>query len=91
MGSNWMVLVQGFAGMRIYEDKLNFNPYLPVKWNGYQFKIKYKNTLLKVHIKQDYTEYTLLEGETISFIHKNKEIILTDENNKSKVKQEIFA
>ena len=80
MGSNWMVLVQGFAGMRNYDEILRFKPYLPKQWNGYEFKIKYRGSLLKVHVKENFTEYNLIEGEKIKFRHKQEEIIL-DQNN----------
>jgi alpha,alpha-trehalose phosphorylase len=86
MGSNWMVLVQGFAGMRSYDGKLSFKPFLPTQWKGYEFKIKYKDSLLKVHVKDKYTEYKLLEGKSINFRHKDKEIKLTQNNNYIKEK-----
>jgi alpha,alpha-trehalose phosphorylase len=81
MGSNWMVLVQGFAGMRNYDELLSFKPYLPKQWDGYEFKIKYRGSLLKVHVKNDYTEYILVEGKKIKFIHKKEEIVLDHNNN----------
>lgn len=81
MGSNWMVLVQGFGGMRDYKGKLSFDPYLPVQWKGYQFKINYKGSLLEVHVKSKSTGYRLIEGEKISFKHKNEQIKLAQDNN----------
>ncbi|MGM0445556.1 MAG: glycoside hydrolase family 65 protein [Bacillota bacterium] len=86
MGSNWMVLVQGFAGMRNYDDLLTFKPYLPKQWEGYEFKIKYRESLLKVHVKRDYTEYNLVEGDKIYFKHKTKEITLDQNNDYVKVR-----
>mgnify|MGYP000500528091 CR=1 FL=1 len=85
MGSNWMVLVQGFARMRNYNGELTFDPYLPEKWDGYRFKINYKGSLLEVHVRENFIEYELLEGESIQFEHKDKEIILNKENNYSKI------
>jgi len=81
MGSNWMVLVQGFAGMRTYEGELIFKPYLPKQWDGYEFKIKYRGALLKVHVKEDEIEYNLLEGDSIQFKHKDREIKLDKDND----------
>jgi alpha,alpha-trehalose phosphorylase len=85
MGSNWMVLVQGFAGMRNYDDLLIFRPYLPKQWKGYEFKIKYRGSLLNVHVKKNYTEYTLVEGNKINFKHKTKKITLNQNNDYVKV------
>ena len=80
-----MVLVQGFARMRNYNGELTFDPYLPEKWDGYRFKINYKGSLLEVHVRENFIEYELLEGESIQFEHKDKEIILNKENNYSKI------
>lgn len=85
MGSNWMVLVQGFAGMRNYNGELSFDPYLPAKWDGYRFKIKYKGSLLEVHVRKDFVEYELLEGTSIQFKHEEKEITLNKEKNYLKI------
>lgn len=81
MGSNWMVLVQGFAGMRNYNGKLRFDPYLPSQWDGYRFKIKYRGSLLEVHVREDFIEYELLEGKSIAFKHKEKEVFLNEDND----------
>jgi alpha,alpha-trehalose phosphorylase len=85
MGSNWMVLVHGFAGMRNYNGELTFDPYLPEKWEGYRFKINYKGSLLEVHVRENFVEYELLEGESIQFEHEDKEITLNKENKYSKI------
>jgi len=86
MGSNWMVLVQGFAGMRTYDGELSFDPYLPKQWEGYQFKIKYQGALLKVHVSEDATEYSLIEGNQITFEHANKMFKLDHGHEYIKVK-----
>ena len=86
MGSNWMVLVQGFAGMRNYNGELSFDPYLPNKWTGYDFKIKYRGNLLEVHVKEEHTEYQLLEGTQIDFKHKDKKVVLDKKDDNIQVK-----
>lgn len=88
MGSNWMVLVQGFGGMRTYNNMLSFDPYLPKKWKGYEFKIKYRGKLLKVHVRKNYAEYELLEGNQLIFKHGSQKIKLDKNNDYIKLKQE---
>lgn len=64
-GGTWQSVVFGFAGMEI--DKhgiLNFNPWIPEKWNKLQFKIYYRNTLLKVTMTRDNVDIQILNDET---------------------------
>lgn len=73
MAGAWMCVVYGFAGMRAYEDKLSFNPYLPEKWEEYNFKISFRGRLIEVKVNKEGAHYELLEGEslTIDSSHKN--------------------
>lgn len=52
MGGTWMSIVFGFAGLRIKEDMLCFNPSLPKKWRELSFTLQYKGSMLKVTLKQ---------------------------------------
>ncbi|MFP4662142.1 MAG: glycosyl hydrolase family 65 protein, partial [Halanaerobiales bacterium] len=74
MGSAWMVLVQGFAGMRNYNGHLHFNPYLPEKWENYQFHIKFRGSKLRIRVDKDQVFYQLISGEVLKIIHKGEEI-----------------
>jgi len=82
MGSTWMVLIMGFAGMRNYHGLLHFNPYLPDSWQGFTFKIKFWNRQLKVKISRDYVIYRLIKGEKLKILHYDKEITVTGEEKK---------
>ena len=48
MAGTWLAVVQGFGGMRNFEDKLSFNPQIPEKWTSYSFKINYRGETLKI-------------------------------------------
>ncbi|MFW5985997.1 MAG: glycoside hydrolase family 65 protein [Halanaerobiales bacterium] len=76
MGSAWLTLVHGFAGMRNYEGILHFNPYLPEKWDSYEFNIKYRNSKIKVYVEKERVIYTLLSGEQVIFYHHGRKIRL---------------
>lgn len=49
-GGAYMSVIYGFAGMRIIDDKLTFNPHLPELFTKLEFKIKYLNVLYEVII-----------------------------------------
>lgn len=52
MGGTWMAFVKGFAGMRVWDNSLHFNPFLPKNWNGYSFRIRFRANLLDISVNQ---------------------------------------
>ncbi len=59
----WMNVVYGFGGMRSDDEILTFNPTLPKQWQGYQFKILYREKILTVDIRSGKATFTLDGGE----------------------------
>ena len=52
-GGSWQVILSGFGGLRVLEDRLLFKPKLPAIWNGLKFKIKYRGWDLAVNIRKE--------------------------------------
>ena len=48
MGGTWMAFVMGFGGMRVVNNQLFFNPFLPEKWDSYAFRIDFGGAHLEV-------------------------------------------
>ncbi|PCI03098.1 MAG: family 65 glycosyl hydrolase [Flavobacteriaceae bacterium] len=58
MAGTWMAIVQGFGGMRIWEDgKLTFNPQIPSEWTSYSFKINFRGQVIRVYKSQTECKY----------------------------------
>ncbi|MGE5583553.1 MAG: glycoside hydrolase family 65 protein [Bacillota bacterium] len=76
MAGAWMCLVNGFAGMRVYDGVLSFNPYLPHGWEEYRFKIVFQGRLLEITVNQSGTTFTLLEGEPLEITFKGVKQVL---------------
>lgn len=53
MAGTWMSVVEGFAGMRVRDGILSFNPFLPKKWNKFSFSIRFKSAILTVCVEQE--------------------------------------
>lgn len=53
MAGTWMSIVEGFAGMRVRENKLSFSPFLPEQWNAFSFNIGFRGIQLKVKISRE--------------------------------------
>lgn len=52
-GGSWQVLIGGFAGLRVLEDRLLLQPKMPAIWNGLTFKVLYKGWNLAVEISKE--------------------------------------
>ncbi|MFP4017159.1 MAG: glycosyl hydrolase family 65 protein, partial [Halanaerobiales bacterium] len=56
MAGTWMSVVQGFGGLRVRDNRLVLNPFLPEQWNLFSFKVLFRGTLLKVTVEKDRIE-----------------------------------
>lgn len=59
MAGTWMSIVEGFGGMRVKNDALYFEPRLPEQWEGFSFKINFRNQILKVIVNKGETTFEL--------------------------------
>ncbi len=76
MAGTWMSIVEGFGGMRVKDNKLSFSPKIPKQWNGYSFKINFRDHILKVNITQEQTYFEMLSGEELEILFNNKPVVL---------------
>jgi alpha,alpha-trehalose phosphorylase len=77
MGASWMVLVNGFGGMRVHEGRLSFHPRLPDSIKKLRFPLTFQGQFLEVNIEQESVTYLLREGTGLTITHQDKEIRLT--------------
>ena len=66
MAGTWMSVVEGMAGVRVYENGLSINPQIPASWNSYSFQIRYQNQPLAIAISQHKVTITNLGSALIS-------------------------
>ena len=77
MAGTWMTLIKGFGGMRVNEERVSFEPFIPEPWEAYSFKIRHRGRLLEVNVKQDKTKITNHSNETVEVEVNNKVFKLT--------------
>ncbi len=53
MAGSWMSIVYGFGGLRIHDDTLHLQPFLPTAWEGYSFKLVFRGRRLRVSVSRD--------------------------------------
>ena len=65
-----MSIVEGFGGMRVKNGNLHFEPRIPEQWEGYSFKINFRNQIVKISVHSGETRFDL-EGdkELTVFVH----------------------
>ena len=76
MAGTWMSIVEGFGGMRVKNDMLHFEPRIPKEWNGFSFKINFRNQILKISVHQNETNFTLEGENTIAVFVNGKEFLV---------------
>jgi maltose phosphorylase len=76
MAGTWMSIVEGFGGLRVKNDSLHFSPKIPKEWNGYSFKINFRNQILKVSINHNDTQFTLEGTKELNVFVNGKEVLV---------------
>ncbi|GLB47330.1 maltose phosphorylase [Philodulcilactobacillus myokoensis] len=66
LGGTWMSIVQGFAGMQMKNDKLEYNPKLPKEWKQYSFRQVFRGRVIEVHVTHQGTQLKLISGQPLS-------------------------
>ena len=84
MAGTWMSIVEGFGGMRVKNNSLHFSPKIPKEWNGYSFKINFRNQILKIAVQQNQTIFSL-EGDKEITVFVNGKEVLVEPNSLVKV------
>ena len=74
MAGTWMSIVEGFGGMRVKSDTLHFTPKIPKQWEGYSFKVNFRNQILKVNVSQNGTTFEIDGNNELDIIVNEKEV-----------------
>ena len=83
MAGTWLSVVQGFGGMRVKQDMLSFEPFLPEQWQGFSFRVGFRNKALQVSIKPNIIEIENLSKKSISVLVYGKEVLVNANTSKS--------
>jgi len=81
MAGTWMAVVQGFGGMRVYNDHLYLKPQLPDACQSYSFKIRFRGNVIKV---KAYKSHAVVENYSNTdveiFVFGNKQMVKAKSN-----------
>ncbi|PIB38242.1 glycoside hydrolase family 65 protein [Maribacter sp. 4G9] len=73
MAGTWMSIVEGFGGMRIVNDGLSFDPRIPWQWEGYSFKVNFRNRIIKVIVSSGELTFELNGDHGMSILVRGNE------------------
>ena len=76
MAGTWLSIVQGFGGMRNFNDTLSFNPQIPKEWKSYSFKINYRGSTLKVYKDHSSCKFSNENTKPVEILVKGKKVIV---------------
>ena len=65
MAGTYMSVVEGFGGMRIKENELHFDPFIPEEWNLFSFIVKFRGRQLKIEVDKENTTIYNKSGDQI--------------------------
>lgn len=85
MAGTWLSVIKGFGGMRIKNDTLHFNPFIPKKWKSYSFRIEFRGRVVKVKVTGQRVETTLVSGEPFEIRINNEPVSLSHNKTFEKV------
>lgn len=80
MAGTWQAIVNGFAGLRTNAGRLELKPYLPPKWEGYSFIVRYQGSVVEISVSPEGTRLELKEGKELSVWNGDRETNVTCEN-----------
>ncbi len=85
MAGTWLSVIKGFGGMRIKNDTLHFNPYIPKKWKSYSFRIEFRGRVIKIKVTGQRVETTLVSGDPFEIRINNEPVSLSHNKTFEKV------
>lgn len=66
MAGTWMAVVLGFGGLRVHNDTLVLNPFVPEQWQELSFNIRFRGKFLKISASHQKIEMVNHSEEPLS-------------------------
>lgn len=76
MAGSWMSVVEGFGGLRIKEDTLYFNPFIPQNWKSLSFKTIFRGRTIKAKFEGSKTTLTNESNEQLTVLVRDVKVTI---------------
>lgn len=74
LAGSWTTLVMGFAGMRVIDNTLTFDPIFVPGLGRYSFRLCFRDTLIEVAVDEAAATYCAISGPPLVARHKREDI-----------------
>lgn len=68
LAGSWLVLAQGWGGLRLDGPVPSFRPQLPVAWNAYRFRLQWRGSVIELAVDAAGCTYRLLSGAPLDIV-----------------------
>ncbi|UKK85825.1 beta-phosphoglucomutase [Sphingopyxis sp. BSN-002] len=68
LAGSWLILAQGWGGLRLDGAAPAFRPQLPSAWNGYSFRLQWRGSTIELAVDAVGCTYRLLAGEPLDVV-----------------------
>lgn len=75
-GGVWSALVYGFAGMRDFGGRLTFDPKLPVEWPELRFRLRIRDTQLRITLRHDLIRIEACSGNPVPLTIRDEDAVV---------------
>jgi maltose phosphorylase len=82
MAGTWLSVVKGFGGMRVKNNMLSFEPFLPEQWQGFSFRTGFRENSLKISISINIIKIENISGNEIKILVYGNEILIPANDHK---------
>ncbi|WP_026689566.1 glycoside hydrolase family 65 protein [Alteribacter aurantiacus] len=65
MAGTWMSVVHGFGGLKVKNDRLILNPFIPGQWQAFSFKVVFRHARLNIQVTKDQVVVTNETDQTV--------------------------
>lgn len=72
LAAAWLTIAEGFARLHIANGRVLLNPWLPEDWEGYSFRIRVKESRIRVSVTHEGTTLSLLGGVPVDVVLNGK-------------------
>ena len=69
MAGSWLALAWGYAGLRVDDGTLAFDPTLPAAWNGYRLGLVWQGRRIEAAVSRETARYRLVDGAPLTIRH----------------------
>lgn len=76
MAGTWLSVIKGFGGMRVQNGQLHLHSFIPPQWQRYSFKVRFRNSVIKVAVQKEKTSVSLDSGDPLEVFIKGSSLRL---------------